>query len=118
MRISVQVNLHPKTGASWEGFALEQIIQTFHATYESCFFWATQHQAELDLLIIPFGGKRHGFEIKYTDSPRITKSMHSALHDLQLEHLTIIIPGKTQFSLQENIHVLGLDTHLTQHSIF
>ena len=114
---ATQVRLHPKTGASWEGFAIEQTLHTLRATPESCFFWATQHQAELDLLIVPFGGKRQGFEMKYTDAPRVTRAMHSALQDLSLESLTIIIPGQEQFRLQERVHVIGLERLVQQYTL-
>jgi predicted AAA+ superfamily ATPase len=102
---------HPKLGASWEGFALEEIIRFHEADPEDCFFWAVHNQAELDLLIVK-GGKKIGFEIKYTDAPKITKSMHIALETLQLDALTVIYPGKQSFSLSEKIKVAGLEEYL------
>ncbi|MDI9635899.1 DUF4143 domain-containing protein, partial [Geitlerinema splendidum] len=83
---------HPKMGASWEGFALEEIIRFHKADPEDCFFWAIHNQAELDLLIIK-EGKKIGFEIKYMDAPKITRSMHTALETLDLDSLTVIYPG-------------------------
>ncbi|MBL8676817.1 MAG: ATP-binding protein [Alphaproteobacteria bacterium] len=102
---------HPKMGASWEGFALEEIIRFHKADPEDCFFWAIHSQAELDLLIIK-GGKKIGFEIKYTDAPKITRSMHTALETLDLDSLTVIYPGKQSFSLSEKIKVTGLEGYL------
>jgi hypothetical protein len=101
-----QLNINPRLGAFWEGFALEQIITSYKGN--DCYFWSTQADAELDLLIIK-GGKRIGFEIKYTDVPKITKSMKIALEDLQLDHLTIVYPGNDTYPLGEKITVLGLD---------
>lgn len=102
-----QLYSNPRLGAFWEGFALEQIIVTYEAN--DCFFWSTQAGAELDLLIIKHD-KRIGFEIKYTDAPRITKSMHIALEDLKLDQLIVICPGSEQYPLAEKIMVQGLDT--------
>lgn len=85
---------NPKVGALWEGFALEQIITCLQIRSEHCYFWATHNDAELDLLIFK-GNRKIGFEFKYSDSPKITKSMHIAIEDLQLEHLFIIFPGGT-----------------------
>ncbi len=104
---------HPKLGASWEGFALEEIIKHLKVEGDDCFFWATQGGAELDLLIIK-ESKKLGFEIKYTDNPKITKSMRVAIHDLKLDSLTIIIPGKERFRLEENIIVCGIENFTTQ----
>ena len=104
-----QLQTYPRLGSFWEGFAIEQVICALQASPESCFFWATQSEAELDLFIIK-GGKRLGFEIKYTDSPKITKSMQTALKDLQLDHLGIIYPGTDIFPLDERITAYGLDT--------
>lgn len=101
--------IHPKLAASWEGMALEQVIKYMSVENDDCYFWATQGGAELDLLISK-NSKKLGFEIKYTDSPKITKSMHIAIKDLGLDQLTIIIPGKEQFELEENIIVRGIES--------
>jgi predicted AAA+ superfamily ATPase len=98
---------HPKLGASWEGFALEQIIDFYHMQTEECYFWATQSGAELDLFFIK-DGKRLGFEFKYTDHPKITKSMHTALEDLKLDHLYLVYPHDQTFTMTERITALGL----------
>ncbi|MCF6277239.1 MAG: ATP-binding protein [Anaerolineales bacterium] len=95
-----ELQAHPKLGASWEGFALEQIL---HLTGDNnAYFWATHSGAELDLLIF-HQGKRLGFEFKYTDRPKTTKSMHIAIADLQLDHLYVVHPGAHSFPLTENI---------------
>ena len=77
------------------------------------FFWATHSGAELDLLLVQ-NGKRLGFEFKYTDQPRVTKSMQVALEDLQLDSLTIIFPGSGNFPITEVIRAVGLVEYLSQ----
>ena len=111
--LGIENNLHshPKLGASWEGFAIEEIIRFLRMDNESCYFWGSQSGAELDLLILD-GDKRIGFEFKYTNSPKITKSMHIAMEDLKLDQLNIIIPLKTQFALASNINVFGLENFI------
>lgn len=104
-----QLNSYPKLGAFWEGFALEEVIYASRARAEECYFWATQSGAELDLFIFK-DGKRLGFEFKYTDSPKITASMRIVQHDLELDHLYIIFPGKEAFPLAEGITAQGLET--------
>lgn len=98
---------NPRLGAFWEGYALEEIIKFLNIRQEECFFWSTHADAELDLFVIK-DGKRLGFEFKYSDSPKKTKSMHSALKDLKLDKLFIIYPGDQRFDLSENITVSGL----------
>ena len=98
----------PKIGVFWEGYALEEVIRTLHAQPEECYFWATQADAELDLLIIK-NGKRIGFEFKYSDKPSPTKSMHIALKDLSLHGLIIVYPGNEIFPITDNLIVCGLD---------
>lgn len=100
--------LHPKVGASWEGFALEEVIRMMRVDAEDCYFWGTVQKAELDLLIVK-DGKRYGFEFKYTDHPALTPSMRIAQQDLHLDSLTVIVPGNKQFSLSENVIVKGLE---------
>ena len=98
---------HPKIGASWEGFALEQVIQMHRADAGECFFWATHGDAELDLLIVQ-GTKKTAYEFKYTSTPRVTRSMYSALADLNPDRITIVCPGDGAYPLVENIRVAGL----------
>jgi len=92
-------------GASWEGFALEQLIRIQNLS--QVYFWATHTGAELDLFVL-VGGKRLGFEFNFAESPRITRSMRVALADLRLDHLYIIHPGKEQVPLDDCISAVGL----------
>jgi hypothetical protein len=98
---------HPKAGASWEGFVIEQLATHLRAEPEERFFWATHTGAELDLLVVR-GGERRGFEIKRTSSPRVTPSMRSALQDLRLEQLDVIHAGDRTFDLAPRIRAVGL----------
>lgn len=98
-----QLLSHPKLGASWEGFVLEQAIRYFKP--EEQYFWATQSDAELDLLMF-IQGKRIGLECKFTDSPRVTASMRSAIDLLQLEHLYVAYTGTKRFLLDEAIEAI------------
>lgn len=102
-----ELYLHPKLGASWEGFALEQVIRHRQASSGEVYFWGVHAQAELDLLIIK-DGKKSGYEFKYSDAPRLTKSMQIAMNDLQLDELTVIYPGKTEYQLAKKIYVVSI----------
>lgn len=103
-----ELEIYPKLGAFWEGFALEEMIKAYDLRSEECFFWSTQADAELDLFVFK-DGKRLGFEFKYVDVPKITKSMHIAIADLMLDQLTIVYPGKESFPLTDKITAQGLD---------
>lgn len=97
--------MHPSYGVSWEGFALEQTLIA-HGDRQA-YFYATQRGAELDLLLLR-GGCRWGFEYKCSDAPSTTKSMHTAIKDLALEHLWVVYPGKLSYPLADKITVLPL----------
>ena len=96
---------HPRLGASWEGFALEQCLT--HLEISEAYFWATHGGAELDLFFFK-EGKRYGIEFKYTEAPRTSKSMHCALDDLKLEHLWVIHPGEHTYPVDKRITMLPL----------
>ncbi|MCC2667527.1 MAG: uncharacterized protein K0S63_1443 [Gammaproteobacteria bacterium] len=102
---------HPKVGASWEGFALEELIRCLPVEPENCYFWSTHQQTELDLLIF-HEGKRLGFEFKYADAPTLTKSMRIACEDLRLDELIVIYPGTRKYSLTEIFKVMNLSDYL------
>ncbi|MCI0692970.1 DUF4143 domain-containing protein [candidate division KSB1 bacterium] len=97
---------HPKVGASWEGFVLEQVIRRLEARPEGCFFWATHGGAELDLLVIR-GQQRLGFEVKRSSAPRLTPSMQSALADLKLHRLDVIHAGEHTFPLEKRVRAVA-----------
>lgn len=98
---------HPRVGASWEGFALQQIVQALGADWQDCYHWRLHTGAELDLLVNR-DGRRLGFEIKRTDAPRLTPSMHSAREALQLERLFVVHAGRAAWPMAERIEALPL----------
>ena len=100
-----ELQVHPRYGASWEGFALEQTLNA-HGEREA-YFYRTQRGAELDLMLLR-RGRRWGFEFKCTDAPRTTKSMHVVIEDLGLEHLWVIYPGDREYPLTDTISALPL----------
>jgi len=96
---------HPKLGASWEGFAIEQVVAC--AGSRDVYFWATHSGAKLDLLVFR-NGRRLGFEMKYTDAPRTTRSMRSAIADLGLDALHVVYPGAASYRIDETISALSI----------
>jgi predicted AAA+ superfamily ATPase len=102
---------HPKLGASWEGFALEQVLHA--AGTAEAFYWGTHAGAELDLVLFR-GGRRYGVEFKHADAPTMTKSMHIALSDLKLERAWIVYPGKESYRVHEKVRVCPLPEMLEE----
>ena len=111
LRTKLDVQGHPKLGFSWEGFALEQVIRLLNADRE-CYFYKTHGGAELDCLILR-DGRNYGFEFKYEDAPRPTKSMHVATADLGLEKLWIVYPGARRFPLHARVEAVPLTQIVT-----
>ena len=107
IRTRTDLEVHPKVGASWEGFAIDQVIRRLGARPDQCFFWATHGGAELDLLVVS-GRRRLGFEAKRTSSPRLTPSMRSALADLRLDRLDVIHAGDETYPLAERVRAVSL----------
>lgn len=111
LRTFAAIEGHPKLGASWEGFALEQAILA--AGDRTAYYWATQAGAELDLLLI-LEGKHYGVEAKYGDAPRMTKSMAIAIEDLGLQRLYVVYPGSQRYALARKVEVLPLNDLLAE----
>jgi predicted AAA+ superfamily ATPase len=102
---------HPKLGASWEGFALEEVLRL--TGDHDAYFWSTQAGAELDLLVF-IKGQRIGFEFKYADAPAVTKSLHVAREDLKLAHVFLVHPGPRSYPLNEWVEAASLQDMRTQ----
>ncbi len=98
---------HPKIGASWEGFVIEQLLKT--ESHDEMFFWATHQGAEIDL-ILRRGEALYGIECKRTDTPRMTPSIRIALEDLNLRHVFVIYPGIQRFPLASQVEAVPLRT--------
>jgi uncharacterized protein len=105
IRDEAALSTHPRSGASWEGFAIEQILRI--ARPDEAYFWATHAGAELDLLLIKDGG-RVGVEIKRTDAPRLQASMQIAMRDLKLAALYVVYPGARRYPIAEGIEAVPL----------
>lgn len=97
---------HPKLGGSWEGFLLEQVVQQLGARPEECYFWATHAGAELDLLVVR-GRKRLGFEFKRAEAPAVSRSMRTALNDLELSSLDVVHAGRESFALGRKLRAVA-----------
>ncbi len=105
VRTQEQLATHPRAGASWEGFALEQVLRL--AQPQQAFFWATHQGAELDLLLVR-GSQRIGVEFKRADAPRVTPSMRIAIDDLKLDALYVVHPGPHRYPLGKGIEAVPL----------
>jgi predicted AAA+ superfamily ATPase len=100
-----ELSAHPKFGASWEGFALEQVMSL--AGPRDAYFWGTHGGGELDLLLLR-RGRRFGIEFKLADAPRMTKSLHVALQDLKPERIWVVYPGTERYALHAKVEALPL----------
>jgi predicted AAA+ superfamily ATPase len=100
------LELHPKVGASWEGFAVEEVLKALRP--DEAYYWATHQGAEIDLVLFK-RGRRVGLECKRMDAPRLTPSMRIALADLKLDRLIVVYPGERHYRLAERVEVVPLD---------
>lgn len=106
VRTEKELWTHPKCGASWEGYVIEESLKA--VAPEEAFFWATHQGAEIDLVLIK-DGHMLGLECKRVDAPRLTPSMRIALDDLKLERIAVVYPGAKRFPLAERVEAVPLD---------
>jgi predicted AAA+ superfamily ATPase len=99
------LELHPKVGASWEGFAVEEVLKAVRP--DDAYYWATYQGAELDLLLFVHG-RRIGVECKRMDAPALTPSMRTALNDLKLDRLVVVYPGERRYGLADRVEAVPL----------
>lgn len=117
VRTGKELLTHPRMGASWEGYAVEAVLNQLEP--DQAYFWATHQGAELDLLLF-VNGRRLGVEIKRMDAPALTPSMRSALADLQLEQLIVLYPGSQAYDLGPQVRVLPIEVlaNASLHTLF
>jgi predicted AAA+ superfamily ATPase len=105
IRSAAELDRHPKMGASFEGYAIEQVLHAVKP--DEAYFWATHQGAELDLLLFK-GGKRIGVEVKRQDAPSLTASMRIALEDLKLDRLVVLYPGDASYPIADRVEVVPI----------
>ena len=105
IKTDVALHNHPKLGASWEGFVIEQLLTLIEP--DESYFWATHQGAEIDL-VLRKNGRWLGMECKRTDAPRMTRSMTTALDDLHLEKIVVIYPGQKRFPIGRSVEAVPL----------
>ena len=106
---------HPKLGASWEGFVIEQVLAL--ESHDECAFWATHQGAEIDL-ILRRGDRLFGVECKRADAPRVTPSMRIALEDVGLERIAVVHPGDRRYPIADRIEAVPLRDLATPAGLF
>ena len=102
---AAELYTHPKIGASWEGFAIEQVLA--RQPHDDAFFWATHQGAEIDL-VLRRGERLLGVECKRVDAPRLTASIRIALDDLELERVVVVYPGERRYRITDRVDALPL----------
>ena len=105
IRSEKELLTHPKLGASWEGYAIEEVIRSVEPDEE--YFWATHNGAEIDLILMK-DGRKYGVECKRTDAPKLTPSMRAAIEELKLHRVSVIYPGTSRYKLAPRIYVVPL----------
>ena len=106
---------HPKSGASWEGYVIEEALRIIDP--DEAYFWATHNGAEIDLVLLKHG-KMFGLECKRADAPIMTPSMRSALADLALERIVVVYPGGRRYDLSDKVAVIPLRDMLELEGLF
>ncbi len=91
---------HPKCGASWEGYVIEETIKAIEP--DEVYYWATHGGAEIDLVLIK-NGRMLGVECKRMDAPRMTPSMRIAREELNLEQIAVVYPGKKRYAMSDGV---------------
>lgn len=97
---------HPSTGASWEGFVIEQIANHLPSG-AAIFFYRTVAGAELDV-VVDLGQKRIGFEVKFSSAPSVTKGFWQACEDLKLDAAYVIAPVQEGWSMKDGVSVISV----------
>jgi uncharacterized protein len=99
------LELHPKVGASWEGYAIEEVLKALRP--DEAYYWATHQGAEIDLVLFKHG-RRIGVECKRMDAPTLTPSTRIAFSDLKLDRLVVVYPGRRRYALADRVEVVPL----------
>jgi predicted AAA+ superfamily ATPase len=97
---------HPSTGASWEGFVMEQIANHLPSGAHLSFY-RTAAGTEIDA-VVEIGQRKIGFEAKFSSAPTVTKGFWQACEDLQLDAAYVVAPVREGWAMKGQARVVGL----------
>jgi len=103
-----ELERHPRSGASWEGFVLENLMRVLGKQETQFYFWAAHTGARVDL-IAKSGRQLRGFEIRRTTSPRITRTVKTALEELSLTRMDIVYAGSERLRLDRRVRAISAE---------
>jgi predicted AAA+ superfamily ATPase len=106
IRTEKELLSHPKCGASWEGYVIEETIKAIAP--DEVYYWATHSGAEIDMVMIK-DGRMLGVECKRVDAPRMTPSMRTVREDLHIEQIAVVYPGKKRYALGDGVAAVPLN---------
>jgi predicted AAA+ superfamily ATPase len=106
IRSEKELLMHPKSGASWEGYVIEETLHQLRP--DEAYYWATHNGAEIDLVMIK-GGRMFGVECKRLDAPKLTPSIKIALKDLHLEQILVIYPGSQRYKIADHVEAVPFE---------
>ena len=106
-------------GASWEGFVIQQIMAVISHDVKA-FFYRTSDGAEMDLLLLKGSQIKLGFEIKYSNSPKLSPAVYHTKTALNIPKILVVTPSSDEFPINENIIITPLKnvlSHLIEHKL-
>jgi hypothetical protein len=106
IRTEKELLAHPKSGASWEGYVIEEVLKSVNP--DESYYWATHGGAEIDLVLVK-DGRLLGVECKRVDAPRMTPSMRIVREDIGLEKIAVVYPGSKRYPLDDAVSAVPLD---------
>ena len=96
---------HPSTGASWEGFVVEQVCSRLDPASQVSFY-RTAAGAELDL-VVETGSRKIGIEVKFSSAPKVTKGFWQACEDVGVDRAYVVAPVREGWTMAANVEVVS-----------
>jgi predicted AAA+ superfamily ATPase len=104
---------HPVIGQSWEGFAIENLLNSAPEGVQG-YFYRSSGGAEIDLLLAWPNAELWAIEIKRSLNPKLERGFHSACQDLNPVRKWVIYPGSETYRSAEDIWVMPLGAAITE----
>jgi hypothetical protein len=108
IRNSQELAGHPIVGASWEGFAIENILAAAPEQAKASFY-RTAAGAEIDL-ILELGGQygTWAIEIKRGLTAKPTRGFYQGLADVKPNKVFVVHAGRDRYPLEVGVEAIGL----------
>mgnify|MGYP000051507050 CR=1 FL=1 len=114
LHASKDLAFNPSIGYSWEGYAIEQVLQLL-PNHIKPFYYRTHDGSEMDLVLVKGLKAIACVELKTTNNPSLSRGFHESIQDLKSSNNFLVTPEQpASYRAEKTVTICGLHDFLSK----